>query len=75
MVALLQNIILVSISSGLLVLPVFLLFLVSMSHLKMCMVVLAFAILFNVVLCSTTSAKPENVFVASSAHVFALLLV
>ena len=60
---------LVSVTVGILLTPVFLLFLVSMTRVKMAMTVFAFVLLFAVVMCSTTDAKTQEIFVGTAAYV------
>jgi hypothetical protein len=57
----------VSLAAGILLVPVFLLFLVSMNRVQMALVVLAFVLLFGGVMCTTTDANTQEILVAIAA--------
>lgn len=70
----LYRIILVSLSAGILLIPVILFFLASISRVIMSLILLAFVGLFGTVLCSATDAKTQDVFVGTAAYVLGGIL-
>lgn len=69
-----SKILLVSLAVGILLLPIYLLFLVSMTRWEMATTVSAFMLLFCSVICSTTDAKTLEVFMATAAYVLEYIL-
>ena len=67
--AIFSKILLVSLAVGVLLAPVFLLFLVSMTRLEMAMTVFAFVLLFCVMMSITSDAKTQEVLMGTAAYV------
>lgn len=64
-----SKILLVSLAVGVLLIPIYLLFLVTMTRLDMALTVSAFMLLFCVVMCSTTDAKAQEVLIGTAGYV------